>query len=460
MCWRCLEVWCWCCIQHIQHAFSMYLCGVDWWAPQATPLRIKDSRLLLPSCSACHSPVSLRKYSLTNQKWFFLFFMCNLGAYSGARWLVAEACAVLRDTETFHRTLFLPPLADACQSVRGLIKFQVKSNFALFDVRIACHESPFLLKRDRGKTLGACVISHSLSTSECWALLNAESKSTSWSGAGTLFQKAYELCTTAQMPRRKCKELGNMKNIEKMEFSVLYGCSVVHCFGRFDLRSTCTQWMMIKVGCTCTSVDSKFVQFRYLLVFGICLDADRCRCPRLNKLGLHFLFLDGQSIACWYWGARACLRVLPQTMSCIFWMQGWYVTYNLIVQARCTKNLKLTTQQTHVMKMEEAFWRVMHSYIKAILHMSFLSYFYFHWNYWSTFFVCSNNYNHDHVLCGSNCFVYWMLAGCSRSGLRKSSYRLVMCFATISSAIQSDQFQALERKTYADIINCSPILLD
>ena len=68
---------------------------------------------------------------------------------------------------TFHRTLFLPPLADACQSVRGLIKFQVQSNFALFDVRIACHESPFLLKRDRGKTLGACVISHSLSTSEC-----------------------------------------------------------------------------------------------------------------------------------------------------------------------------------------------------------------------------------------------------------------------------------------------------
>lgn len=49
--------------------------------------------------------------------------------------------------------------------------------------------------------------------------------------------------------------------------------------------------------------------------------------------------------------------------------------------------------------------------------------------------------------------------GCSRS-LRKSSYRLVMCFATISSAIQNDQFQALERKTYADILNCSPILLD
>ena len=26
----------------------------------------------------------LRKYSLTNEKWFFLFFMCNFGAYSGA----------------------------------------------------------------------------------------------------------------------------------------------------------------------------------------------------------------------------------------------------------------------------------------------------------------------------------------------------------------------------------------
>ena len=32
------------------------------------------------SCSL----VRLRKYSLTNEKWFFLFFMCNLGAYSGA----------------------------------------------------------------------------------------------------------------------------------------------------------------------------------------------------------------------------------------------------------------------------------------------------------------------------------------------------------------------------------------
>ena len=178
MCWRCLEVWCWCCIQHIQHAFSMYLCGVDWWAPQATPLRIKDSRLLLPSSSACHSHVSLRKYSLTNQKWFFLFFMCNLGAYSGARWLVAEACAVLRDTEHstghyFYLHLLMPanPSGDSCK-IMLFASFQVQSNFALFDVRVACHESPFLLKRDRGKTLGACVISHSSSTSECWVQIH------------------------------------------------------------------------------------------------------------------------------------------------------------------------------------------------------------------------------------------------------------------------------------------------
>jgi hypothetical protein len=32
----------------------------------------------------CRVLVRLRKYSLTNEKWFFLFFMCNLGAYSGA----------------------------------------------------------------------------------------------------------------------------------------------------------------------------------------------------------------------------------------------------------------------------------------------------------------------------------------------------------------------------------------
>eukprot|EP00434_Breviolum_minutum_P029796 symbB.v1.2.026344.t1/scaffold2624.1/size74584/6 len=32
-----------------------------------------------------HAQMMLPKYSLTNQKWFFLFFMCNLGAYSGAR---------------------------------------------------------------------------------------------------------------------------------------------------------------------------------------------------------------------------------------------------------------------------------------------------------------------------------------------------------------------------------------
>ena len=51
---------------------------------------------------------------------------------------------------------------------------------------------------------------------------------------------------------------------------------------------------------------------------------------------------------------------------------------------------------------------------------------------------------------------------CSRSGLRKNSYRLVVSFAkTINSAIaQNEQFQALKRKTYANIINPCPNLVD
>ncbi|CAK9046752.1 unnamed protein product [Durusdinium trenchii] len=49
-------------------------CGTSLRVPKAPPGTGTD---------IFHPQVMLPKYSLTNQKWFFLFFICNLGAYSG-----------------------------------------------------------------------------------------------------------------------------------------------------------------------------------------------------------------------------------------------------------------------------------------------------------------------------------------------------------------------------------------
>eukprot|EP00438_Fugacium_kawagutii_P003013 Skav233492 [mRNA] locus=scaffold1310:202311:203625:+ [translate_table: standard] len=46
-------------------------CGTSLRVPKAPPGEPFHAQMMLP------------KYSLTNDKWFFLFFMCNLGAYSG-----------------------------------------------------------------------------------------------------------------------------------------------------------------------------------------------------------------------------------------------------------------------------------------------------------------------------------------------------------------------------------------
>ncbi|CAL1169285.1 unnamed protein product [Cladocopium goreaui] len=48
-------------------------CGTSLRVPKAPP----------GSGDVFHAQMMLPKYSLTNEKWFFLFFMCNLGAYSG-----------------------------------------------------------------------------------------------------------------------------------------------------------------------------------------------------------------------------------------------------------------------------------------------------------------------------------------------------------------------------------------
>ena len=87
---RCVDGALRCGVGAVSSIFSMHLaCIYTMWCGLMSTAgnTFKDKRLSFaaPFCSACHSPVSLRKYSLTNQKWFFLFFMCNLGAYSGAR---------------------------------------------------------------------------------------------------------------------------------------------------------------------------------------------------------------------------------------------------------------------------------------------------------------------------------------------------------------------------------------
>lgn len=48
-------------------------CGTSLRVPKAPP----------GTGEVFHAQTMLPKYSLTNQKWCFLFFMCNLGAYSG-----------------------------------------------------------------------------------------------------------------------------------------------------------------------------------------------------------------------------------------------------------------------------------------------------------------------------------------------------------------------------------------
>eukprot|EP00435_Cladocopium_sp_Y103_P048879 s1756_g14.t1 len=87
-------------------------CGTSLRVPKAPPGEVFHAQMMLP------------KYSLTNQKWFFLFFMCNLGAYSGAS---------------------LPKFPLLRQTRRLLLDFRIRLEIRTrFDLRSTCTQSKMI----------------------------------------------------------------------------------------------------------------------------------------------------------------------------------------------------------------------------------------------------------------------------------------------------------------------------